>query len=97
MIFKLLYASGVEVSVSALRANLSESLKRVRAGEEIVVTERGVPVARVVGVNAASVIERLTVEGVISPSQQSQRPTAKGRARVRASGPVADLVSELRD
>jgi prevent-host-death family protein len=33
-------------TVSDLRAHLSEWLERAREGEEVVVTERGVPVAR---------------------------------------------------
>ena len=35
------------VGVAELKAKLSEYLARVRAGEEIVVTERGRPVARI--------------------------------------------------
>ena len=36
------------LSVSELKARLSEQIRRVKAGEEIVVTERGMPVARLV-------------------------------------------------
>ena len=35
-------------AVSKLRATLSEHLARVKAGEEVVVTERGKPIARIV-------------------------------------------------
>ncbi len=35
----------VSISVSELKAKLSEQLRRVKAGEEVVVTERGRPVA----------------------------------------------------
>jgi prevent-host-death family protein len=37
----------VTVGVAELKAKLSEYLARVRAGEEIVVTDRGRPVARI--------------------------------------------------
>ena len=36
------------VTVSKLKASLSEYLRRVKAGEEILVTERGLPIARLV-------------------------------------------------
>jgi len=35
-------------SVSQLKATLSEQLARVKAGEEVVVTERGRPIAKIV-------------------------------------------------
>lgn len=35
-------------SVAQLKARLSEYLRRVKAGRELLVTERGVPVARIV-------------------------------------------------
>jgi prevent-host-death family protein len=38
------------VSVSELKARLSEYLRRVKAGERVVVTERGKPVAEIVAV-----------------------------------------------
>lgn len=86
----------MEVAVSALRAQLSKWLDRARAGEEIVVTDRGVPVARLTGMGTSTVIERLTQEGLISRPARSQRPRATKRRRVRARGSVSDLVSAQR-
>ena len=37
----------MEVGIRELRAGLSRWLDRVRAGEELIVTDRGAPVARV--------------------------------------------------
>lgn len=39
-------------AVSRLKARLSEYLAKVKAGEEVVVTERGRPVARIVPVES---------------------------------------------
>jgi prevent-host-death family protein len=86
----------MDVSVSALRAELKTWLDRVAAGSEVVVTDHGIPVARLVPVDAGPVIERLTREGVISRPKNPQRPVAVGRRRIKASGPVADLVSDQR-
>jgi prevent-host-death family protein len=41
------------VGVAQLKANLSRYLERVRHGQEVVVTERGVPVAKIVPLVAA--------------------------------------------
>src|ERR1035437_3032611 len=42
------YGHMVVTSVATLKASLSELLASVKAGEEVVVTERGRPVARIV-------------------------------------------------
>ncbi len=86
----------MDVAISELRNNLRSWVDRARAGDDVVVTERGVPVARLVGVDAASLIERLERDGVLSRPEKAKRPRATGRSRVRATAPVSDLVSELR-
>lgn len=86
----------MDVAVSALRAHLGDWLDRARTGEEIVVTDRGVPVARLVGLDATTTIEQLTEDGLISRPARSPRPRAADRRRVRARGSVSDLVSAQR-
>lgn len=86
----------MDVAISTLRAELSRWIERARAGEEVVVTDRGTPVARLVPIDAAPLIEDLVERGVLSRPERPHRPTARGADRVRASGPVADLVSEHR-
>ena len=93
---RVVYTSGVDVAVSALRAHLSRWVDRARKGEEIVVTDRGVPVARLTAVDATGVIERLTDEGLISRPARAQRPRATKRRRVRARGSVSGLVGAQR-
>ena len=84
------------MTVTALRAELSSWIDRVQAGEEVVVTDRGTPVARLLPVDAAPLLEQLVSRGVLSKPRRVDRPAARGAARVQASGPVADLVSEQR-
>jgi len=91
-----MYSCAMDVAISALRADLATWIDRVRAGEEIVVTERGIPVARLLSIDTAPLIERLTQQGVLGKPRNAERPKASTIARVRARGPVADLVSELR-
>jgi prevent-host-death family protein len=92
----ILYTTSMDVAVSDLRAHLSDWLERARQGAEVVITDRGLPVARLLGLDTTSAIERLTAEGVIARPRQSVRPVASGRARPRSRRPVADIVSEQR-
>jgi prevent-host-death family protein len=86
----------MDVAVSTLRAELANWIERARAGEEVVVTDRGIPVARLLPVDVAPLLEQLTQSGVLSKPHRSGRPVARGAVRVHACGPVADLVSEQR-
>jgi prevent-host-death family protein len=86
----------MDVAVSDLRAHLSEWLERARQGEELVVTDRGVPVARMLGIAAAATLERLAAEGVIGRPVRPQRPTATGRSRPQPRRSVSELLSEQR-
>ncbi len=91
-----MYSSIMNVSITELRSHLSNWLVHVRSGEEIVVTDRGVPVARLVGMDSTSTLQRLTLEGVISRPSTSEKIKARGRQRPRAASSVADLVSTQR-
>ncbi|MDP9117995.1 MAG: type II toxin-antitoxin system prevent-host-death family antitoxin [Actinomycetota bacterium] len=86
----------MDVAVSALRADLSSWIERVRRGEEVVVTDRGIPVVRLLPVGTAPLLERLTRDGVLAKPGSPDRPAARSAGRVTASGPVADLVTEQR-
>lgn len=58
------------VKISDLKAHLSEHLRRVRRGEEVLVCDRDQPIARIVPCNAESFSEqerRLIARGVMSP------------------------------
>jgi len=91
-----MYNQGMDVAVTTFRAHLSEWIDRARAGEEIVVTDHGVPVVRILGVDTASLLKRLEAEGVIGRARQEPRTKATGRPRVASSGSVSDLISEQR-
>ena len=88
--------TSVDVATSELRAHLSEWLSRARDGEEVVVTDRGVPVVRLMGINAAATLERLEAAGVVGRPESARRTAATGRIRPRSRRPVADVVSEQR-
>ena len=60
------------------------------------VTDRGVPVARLLGITASATLERLAAEGVIGRPERTQRTSATGRSRPRPRQSVSALVSEQR-
>lgn len=67
------------VGVAELKARLSEYLGRVRAGEEVIVSDRGRPFAKVVPLrqweqgDEGDRLQRLAREGVIRMPAQSER------------------------
>ena len=87
---------GMEVAVSTLRAELAEWIERARRGEEVIVTDRGIPVARVVAVDSAPLLERLTQSGVLGRPRRSRRPPATGAQRPKPHRPVSELIGEQR-
>lgn len=86
----------MDVAISELRAHLRSWVEEARAGGEVVLTDRGIPVARLVGVDSSTVIERLERDGLLTRSSAASRPKAAGRRRVRSTGSVSDLVTDLR-
>jgi prevent-host-death family protein len=86
----------MDVAISELRANLKSYVDRARAGERVIVTERGVPVARLGPAEEESLLDRLEREGVLTRAKAKKRPIARKGTRIKAEGPVADLVSEQR-
>lgn len=91
----LMYTSCMDVAITELRAHLGQWIDAARDGNDVVITDRGVPVARIVALDAAPLIERLTEQGVIG-RPATTRPIAGGPHRPSPRRPVADLVSEQR-
>jgi prevent-host-death family protein len=86
----------MDVAVTELRANLSHWLACVREGEELVVTDHGLPVARLTGLDTTTTLEQLTESGVIAKPASRNRPQAAGRKKPKARRSISDRVSEGR-
>ncbi|HEY7069229.1 MAG TPA: type II toxin-antitoxin system prevent-host-death family antitoxin [Acidimicrobiales bacterium] len=84
----------MDVGIRDLRDHLSRYIDRVRGGDELVITDRGLAVARLVPVEGGRKLDRLIAEGVVTPAAKSRR--ARPRQRVQARGSVSDLVAEQR-
>lgn len=92
----VVYATGMDVAVTELRAHLGRWIDAAREGNDVVITDRGTPVARIVAIDATPVIDRLTSEGIISRPTSATRPVAGSRRRPAPKHPVAEIVSEQR-
>lgn len=88
---------GATVGVRQLKNQLSSFLDRVKAGEEITVTEHGRPIARLsaVGGNVDRMAE-LVATGIIHPATSPRRLPAKRVKFVAGSSLLADIVAEQR-
>ncbi len=83
----------MEVGIRELKARLSHYLTRAAGGETVVVTDRGRPVARLVGLGPESAIERGIEEGWVDPPRRSRLESA---GRYRSSVAVLDVLDEDR-
>ena len=92
----VMYTFDMDVAVTELRAHLGRWIDAAREGDDIVITDRGTPVARIVALDSTPVIDRLTAQGIISRPSRPTRPVAGDRRRPTPKRPVADIVSEQR-
>lgn len=81
------------VGIRELKAKLSEYVSRAANGEQIVVTDRGRPVARLVGLEETSMIERGIEEGWVTPASRTHLAPAQ---RFSAPRSIADVLDEDR-
>lgn len=84
----------MEVGVRELRNNLSRYLEQVKKGKEIVVTERGKPIARLSGLERKRTMEELIEAGLITPAKKPKGPAR--RPRVKPKGSVTELLLEMK-
>lgn len=84
-----------QVGIRELKNNLSRYLTDVKRGEEIVVTDRGNPIARLIAADEETDrLAALVSSGAITPPRSAGRRLPK--RRVTAKGSVSTLVAEQR-
>lgn len=92
----------VTASISETKARLSALLDRVKEGEEVTITDRGTPVARIVAIPAADVdwderLERLERAGLVRrPREQLDVAAFLARPLVRSRESVLEALLEER-
>ena len=83
-----------EVGIKALRDNLSRYISRVREGEEVIITDHGKRVARIVPLDRPGLLNRLVAEGLVTPPVVTER-TPPSRP-ITPKAPVSILIIEDR-
>lgn len=85
----------VTVGVRELRNNLRSLLERVKAGEEVTVTEHGKPVARIAALRQSR-LDELIEAGIVRPPLRPKRQIRlEDLPRIR-EGALSDIVIEQR-
>ena len=80
----------------------SQAIKAVKAGKEVVLTERGKPIAVIKPLkpieDEQAVIRRLEAEGILQSGPKSGKPMPVWRSPARIKGkPMSQTISEERD
>lgn len=87
--------SHVELSRTELRSGLSDAIDAAKNGDDVIITERGVPVARLTGVESADLLVRLERDGLISPPAESRAVPRLPQAEA-AKDALSSLLGRLR-
>ncbi|MGD9705168.1 MAG: type II toxin-antitoxin system Phd/YefM family antitoxin [Acidimicrobiia bacterium] len=84
----------MEAGVRELRDHLSRYLDAVRDGQEVIVTDHGKAVARLVPLDQPRALDRLIADGLVTPARAPKR--ARSARGIIAKGTVSDLVADQR-
>lgn len=86
----------VEVGIRDLRAHLSRWLREVRSGREVVVTDRGTPIARLLpAAEREDPLEDLIARGLASPPLRPAEPIDPRRLP-KPEGSVTEILLAMR-
>ena len=84
----------MNAGVRELRDHLSRYLATVRAGHEVIVTDHGKAIARLIPFDQPKPIDRMIAEGLVTPAANAK--TTLASPRVKSRGTVSDLVADQR-
>jgi prevent-host-death family protein len=91
----------ITIGVRELKAQLSQTLRQVKAGETVIITERGKPIGRIVPLETSleERMQELMAAGVLSWNGKKfgSRPRDVRPARVKGPVTVAELLLEDRE
>ncbi|MGE0877288.1 MAG: type II toxin-antitoxin system Phd/YefM family antitoxin [Acidimicrobiia bacterium] len=86
-----------QVGVRELKNHLSSYLDKVKQGDELLITEHGKPIARIVAVDSVTDLRaKLIEEGVIRPATAKRKLPSK-TIKLKGDGPsISEMVIEQR-
>lgn len=85
----------MELTLTQLRADLSDALEAAKNGDDVIITERGVPVVRLVGLDSTDLLTRLEREGLITPPAETRAVPRLPQAEA-AKDALSSLLGRLR-
>jgi len=85
----------VEISSDQFNAELTDALAAARSGDDVIITEQGVPVARLSGVVGSTLLAQLHAEGLITPAAQDRAVPRLPQAEA-AKDALSSLLGRLR-
>ena len=90
----------MQMGLREANQNFSKAIKAVKAGQEVVLTERGKPIATIkplkVMQNSDVVVRRLEAAGLLRPAQKTS-PVPVWSPRPLKGGPLSRTLREERD
>jgi len=92
----------MQMRLGKAKQDFSKAIKAVKAGKEVILTERGKPIAVIKPLeqekNMDAAIRRLEAEGVLRRGPKSGKPMPVWRFPVRIKGkPISDTIREERN
>jgi prevent-host-death family protein len=89
---------GTSVGIRELKNRFSQYMRRVKAGETVIITERGKPVGQIVPMQnePAGRLKKLAEAGIVEWDGKPI-PPYRPKATNRGEGLLSDLVSEDRE
>ena len=90
----------MQMGLREANQNFSKAIKAVKAGQEVVLTERGKPIATIKPLkmmqNSDAVVRRLEAAGLLRPAQKTS-PVPAWSPRPLQGGPLSRTLREERD
>lgn len=85
----------MEISVTDLRKDVDAALAAVKAGDEVIITERGAPLARIGAVDGGDLLQSLMADGLITPPAEDRAVPRLPQAEA-AKDALSSLLGRLR-
>jgi len=90
----------MQMGLREANQNFSKAIKAVKAGQEVVLTERGKPIATIKPLkmmqNGDAVVQRLEIAGMLRPAQKTS-PVPAWSPRPLKGGPLSRTLRAERD
>ena len=85
----------MEISITELRKDVNAALAAVKAGDSVVVTERGVPIARIGAIDGSDLLSSLVEDGLVTVPAEDRAVPRLPQAEA-AKDALSSLLGRLR-